>query len=533
MKKILSTCGLFLISFLMRSQCPTATLVPFTSTITCNGAAATFTAVYSPTPNVTYQWLNPGGSVASTGAGSPAIFSVASPGTYSFLVTDNTSSCTVTQTFAVLSGTTTPSITVNAISGQTINCNNPCLQFNTQASIGPAPPSYSWVNTTTNATTTPVNGGYTVCVPGQYIAAFMDGNMCKVSQTITVMIDTVKPIVTATTNLSANSFTLNCYTPSLIATGLTNPMLPASNYSWTTPPSISVASNTISVALVNITSSPTSYTVHAKGTNGCVGRQKISFYKDILVPTYGILFTPTAITCSNPNVALTPDYISGPATAANFTFTSPPPTQTATSSGALFGIPGTYTLTVQLLGNGCITTSTNVLQQNIAPPSYSAVPDFTMCGSPTVNITPGTSGTAPNNYSWIGPPGAVISNTNSFSPSVNMAGTYTVFIIDTTNACSATNTVGVALCTGLENEISAINQISLWPNPSKGVFNVRIPADFSAAEIILTDVLGKEVKRDKLEYEINTVDCSKLVRGIYYYEVTHPEKNKKGKILIE
>ena len=87
-----------------------------------------------------------------------------------------------------------------------------------------------------------------------------------------------------------------------------------------------------------------------------------TFYKDVFVPPYSIVFTPSAITCANPCVAMSPSSTS--TVPVSFTFTSPPPTQTATTSGALFCIPGTYTMTYQNQLNGCLGVANTVVPVN-------------------------------------------------------------------------------------------------------------------------------------------------------------------------
>ncbi len=432
------------IQILSFTATPNATVTPISRTITCNGAPATFTAVCSPTVNVQGQWFAAGGTPLTSQGNSPVLMATSVPGTYSFVATSLTNGCASIQTVAVVANTVVPTMTVISLVGATITCNNPCLLFNTVASPGPPPKTYSWTNVTTSVTVTPPTGSYSICVPGKYVADYMDGNMCKISQTITVMIDTLRPTPLSSTSLSGNSYTLSCFNPSLVATGYSNPLLSSTNYSWTIPPNLTVASNTISVFTVSVTTNPTTFTVLAMGSNGCVGKQKVNFYKDVTVPPYSVVFTPSVITCANPNVAMSP---SGSSTVpVTFTFTSPAPTTTANTSGALFSIPGTYTMTYQNLNNGCIATTNTVVPLNTTPPATITVgPYFIPCGGGTVLINAGTISQPPNyTYTWSPPMGAGMSCVTCYSTSANMAGIYTVVITNTINGCVATNTLQVS-----------------------------------------------------------------------------------------
>jgi gliding motility-associated-like protein len=202
--------------------------------------------------------------------------------------------------------------------------------------------------------------------------------------------------------------------------------------------------------MVNVTSStsPTSYTVLAMGANGCVGRAKVNFYKDVYMPPYTAVFTPTAITCASPYIALSPNNISGTTTPISFTFTSPPPTQTATTSGVLFGTPGTYSMTYQNAINGCTAIATNSVPLNVIPPATVAIaPIILPCGQTTTVISAGTTTTSTSySYTWVGPPLSGMScpgGVNCNTTSVNAPGNYFVTILNTINGCRSTNEVSV------------------------------------------------------------------------------------------
>lgn len=346
---------------------PTITVTPISRTLTCNGAPATFTALSSTTVNVVGQWYGAAGGATGPVSASPVIGSFNAPGTYTAVFTNVATGCTNSQTVAVIGSTVIPTMSITANLGYTITCSVPCLSVAIASNSTVAPISYSWTNVATSVTTTPANGGYSVCVPGSYIARFKDGLGCAVTQTVNILIDTSRIFPSAITNLPSNSFTLNCnsYSSSLIATAISNPMLSSFNYSWTTPPNITTFTNQVQVGLANITSStsPTSYTVLCTNpANGCVGRYKINFYKDIYVPPYNIAFTPTAITCANPCVYLSPQLSSGTSTVpVTFTFVSPPPTTTNNIPGAAFCVPGTYTMNYTNSMNGCTVSTTTVV----------------------------------------------------------------------------------------------------------------------------------------------------------------------------
>lgn len=421
-----------------------------TQSMTCNGPCKQFTATTTSTTNILGQWIGPGPVYLVGPTGTPMILCANAPGTYTAEFCSTISGCCTQQTVAVVSNTSIPTLTVtpSTANGFTINCTNPKVIVSANTSGTCAPVGYTWTplaSPTSSVSST--TGGYTMTVPGQYEVQFHDCNNCTVTSTVNIYIDTLRPTPASITNLPSNSYTLNCFNPCLVATGITNPLYPPTSYSWTAPGPLTFPSNTIQVCLADITSSttPTSYTVSAMAPNGCVGKTKVSFAKDIYIPPYIPVSTPsTGITCFNPCVAMSP--FSATTTPITFTFTSPPPTQTATTSGALMCVPGTYTMNYINQLNGCGRTATTQVTQNVTPPAINPAPIvYLPCGQTTTIISANTVTTSNTySYTWEGPAGSAMSclgGTACASPSVNMAGQYNVVILNTQNGCSSTNSV--------------------------------------------------------------------------------------------
>lgn len=441
------------------------TVTPISRTLTCNGACASFTALTTTTTNITGQWFAPGNVPIGSSSSTPLLGCFNSPGTYTVVFIDGVTGCTGTQTVSVFANNTVPTISVTANLGYSITCSVPCVSLAISASSNIAPVSYSWTNVTSSVVSTPSNGGYSVCVPGNYIASFKDGNNCTVSQTVTVFIDTLRIIPTATTNLPSNSFTLNCKYDTLLATAISNPMLSANNYSWTVPPNLTTFTNQVSVNLSNITSttSPTNYTVLCTNpVNGCVGRSRVSFYKDVFVPKYNAVFTPSAITCSNLCIQFSPQLASGTSTIPiTFTFTSPAPTTTNNIPGSTFCSAGTYTMNYTNSQNGCSSVTTAIVPLNTVPPSTVPLsPVQIPCGQTTTVVTAGTTTTSTTyTYVWKGPMNSGFSCSNCYSTTVNMPGVYFVTITNTVNGCATTNSILVT---------TGSLDVSMTANPSSG-----------------------------------------------------------------
>ena len=78
------------------------------------------------------------------------------------------------------------------------------------------------------------------------------------------------------------------------------------------------------------------------------------------------------------------------------------------------------------------------------------------------------------------------------------------------------------------------SDISIYPNPSKGNFNVRCPGiDLQTATLSLFNVNGKEIK---INYNINAngfvVQCNDIISGIYFLKVASGDSIFTKKVVV-
>jgi uncharacterized repeat protein (TIGR03803 family) len=102
-------------------------------------------------------------------------------------------------------------------------------------------------------------------------------------------------------------------------------------------------------------------------------------------------------------------------------------------------IPGNYTVTVFNPLNGCSSTDTITVQQNIAEPENvtATVENMLTCVQTGVTLT-GSSTTTGVRYNWSGPDGFSSMEQN---PEVTDPGVYSLMVTDTTNNCSSSASV--------------------------------------------------------------------------------------------
>ncbi|MCX8143309.1 MAG: gliding motility-associated C-terminal domain-containing protein [Bacteroidia bacterium] len=419
---------------------PSVTVSPNSLNIPCTGSAGTFTGSSTPTTNITYQWLQPGGSPVNGNLLTPGV-----AGTYTFVATNIANGCYNTFTVAVTQSTNAPTMTVTATNNNyNIKCspNTVTLVVNaTQASGGGVPIPY-WTNASGSSTLSTSNT-FTTNTPGNYVCVVYDPapGGCTISQTITVGIDTIKPTGGYTLNIPTN--TLSCKYPTAIITG-TSPVNGAT-FIWYTPGT--VPDQTLSINSTTNISQTTigTYTLEITDpNNGCKRKIPVTLYQDKQPLSLTAKATPTTLTCKDLQTTLqfTPNPVSEPLT---FTWTTPPPTFTNNINNPItFYSSGTYTLCTTRTSNGCQTCTTVLVGSNTTPPPITSVPPSTIvCGYSTTTIEAGTTPSTNITYLWSGPKDATLSTLTGYSTNVNMPGTYYVTITNTTTGCFSTNSVVV------------------------------------------------------------------------------------------
>lgn len=90
----------------------------------------------------------------------------------------------------------------------------------------------------------------------------------------------------------------------------------------------------------------------------------------------------------------------------------------------------------------------------------------------------------------------------------------------------------VHTCIGITEP--AQGSLRLWPNPATGSFTLQLPAGATLpATLALSDLSGRVVLRQPLTETLSTIDCSKLVEGVYFWRVSLGDDRATGKIMIQ
>lgn len=91
-----------------------------------------------------------------------------------------------------------------------------------------------------------------------------------------------------------------------------------------------------------------------------------------------------------------------------------------------------------------------------------------------------------------------------------------------------TNTLGT-------NEFETSNDIYLYPNPTKGTLNIRIPSNFDLPNsFIISNVLGQKISQKEVSKETDlTLNTSALSNGIYFITIMKEDQKKTLRFIKE
>ncbi|HQQ95041.1 MAG TPA: T9SS type A sorting domain-containing protein [Bacteroidia bacterium] len=439
-------------------------------TVVCVGNTATLTGGGA----TTYTW-NPGNTV-----GTNFIVSPGSNTTYT--VVGGTGNCIGTNTVALA---TNPIPTVAAAVSNSMICVGTSVTLTASGGL-----SYTW---------TP--GGMTGSMvvvsptgPTGYVVTGVNNFNCSSSANAAVVAFPSPTVNISTTN---NSICVGG-SATLTASG-------ANTYVWTNGPA----------APVNMVSpiANTTYTVvGTSSANNCSSSQTISiavFEVTIAVssPTSVCLGQSVTLNASGANSYLWNNGNTNPSIVVSPSVTSGYTVNGVSSIG----------------GNTCISSGTTQVNVNPLPSVTASSTRTSICRGEHTTL----SAAGANAYLW---------NTSATTTtiSVNPLSTtnYTVTGTDNNNCInSATIQVKVSLCTGLEEKAVNTQNISVFPNPSKGEFSITGEQE---AHLELVNSLGQVVLEIALKAENHyTLKVDHLNSGVYIIRSKDGSFRNHNKIIIE
>ena len=397
-----------------------------TQILTCTATSVVLTGS-SSTGGATFSWAGPG----IVSGGTTATPTVNQTGTYTQTVTDPANGCTATASVNITQNIVAPN--ANAGTAQILNCTITSVALNGSSSTAGA--TFSWAGpgiVSGGTTATP-----TVNQPGTYTQTVTDPvNGCTATSTVNVI----------TQNITAPN--VNAGAPQVLSCAVTSIALNGSSstagatFSWAGPGIVSGGTT----ASPTVDQAGTYILTMTDPANGCTAAANTTVTNDLGLPNASA-GAAQILNCSVTSVVLGGSSSTGGAT---FSWAGPGIVSGGTSATPTIDQPGTYVMTVTDPTNGCTSTSSVAITQDIVIPNVNAGLTQELNCTFTSLILGGSSSTAGVNYSWVGP--GVVSGSNTATPTVNQPGTYTLTVTNPINGCTNTSTVNIT-----ENVIIPLN----------------------------------------------------------------------------
>jgi gliding motility-associated-like protein len=373
---------------------------------------------------ISYEWQDGSGTTIAT----TATTDISTPGDYTLIVINSGNGCESFAAINIPQDITPPAVDAGTIA--TLTCDLTVYEIGGAGSSTGAEFTYQWTNSIGTVISTDITTD--ISIPDTYTLLITDtSNGCTSSENIVISQDIDTPVAVA-----GQGGILTCDI-SIITLDGSNSSGSNLSYSWLNSNGVEVSNSPIFDA-----SQTGDYTLVVTNTaNGCSSESIASIVPDANLPT--AFATPNGIlTCVNNDVVLDGSGSSSISGNISFEWVDNNQNTVSTIDNYNTSIPGIYTLIVTDTDNGCTSSTTLEVLQDIADPSSNAGPLQTLiCGQTDVTLV-GIGGNGTNlEYEWQDDQANTIGIASSVT--VILAGTYTLIVTNTDNGCSASSSVDV------------------------------------------------------------------------------------------
>ncbi len=399
--------------------------------------------------NITFQWSTTDGNILGTV--DTTTITVNQPGTYRVHVTVNDPNfeCGVEDPPAITVVDKTQLPTVMAGPDMFMGCPDTTIVLNGIGSDFNDPFVAFWRTTNGYIVKDTLTLTPTVGDSGTYILEIFNTETgCTDYDTVVVVVDRNPPEIFA-----PDSLAFDCASTSLEINATGSSTGDRYEILWTTTGGtiLSPADSLI----IHVDGPGTYHLMITDTLNRCTAMHDVTVYGNDQTPSVNV-GTDRTITCDSTIFNLNAQY-SNVSNNIDFNWTTiggnivGPTNQTNITANA----PGIYIFSVIDLETSCIgTDSLQIHIDNIPPQADAGPPQVLDCDSSSVLLLGNASSSGPDiRYVWSTNNGNIVSGQTSLNPRVNSAGTYTLEVVNTTNGCSAKDSVEVTTDVGFPNVV--------------------------------------------------------------------------------
>lgn len=275
-----------------------------------------------------------------------------------------------------------------------------------------------------------------IAAPGTYEVTISDDH-CSTTTSVSIIDERVFP----ESSIAAPQ-ELTCNDPSIQLVGSNTNNGGTYTYSWQSPNGNIISGNTTLTPTID--QEGIYQLITTDESNGCTIMVQTQVILNNAVPL-AMPIVDGELTCINTQLVL--DINSANATNISYEWTTTDGNILSgnTSENPTIDAPGEYLLITTNLDNGCTKTETLMVTQNIEAPSLVMAPGAELtCNTPSFNLAASINSSMDYNYDWRALNGGqIVEGDDSLTPLVNAAGTYSLFVTNIDNGCTAMDEVTI------------------------------------------------------------------------------------------
>lgn len=163
--------------------------------------------------------------------------------------------------------------------------------------------------------------------------------------------------------------------------------------------------------------------------------------------------------------------------------------------------------------------------------------DLSVCKNEPVDLFTGIVGTYDAGGSWYNPSNALLPS--STVTSANFPGQYNYQYITGNGVCpDDTSKIVVTVlstCDWLSIDEQALEQVSIYPNPSSGFVYIDSKFENGNMNLVVTDVNGRTItiENNTISSDNNVVNLSSVDKGVYFFKLISESAEKVFRIVIQ
>lgn len=193
-------------------------------------------------------------------------------------------------------------------------------------------------------------------------------------------------------------------------------------------------------------------------------------------------------------------------------------------------------VTVNYITEGCLQDTASAII-TIFPPSTAGLDGIiTACKNEPVDLYSGLGGTVNFGGSWYDPLNNVLPGSQIMTG--NFPGQFNYVYVTGNGVCpddTSNIVISVTNCNWLSVAENALEEMSLYPNPSTGVVFIESTFSQGTFSLEITDVNGRTIDTGKnsVSAGTNSINMSHVQKGTYFFKISNEQSEKVYRIVIQ